>query len=372
MLALGALALVAAAAAVILFVRGAEPPGPEEALDPFVAAWTRGDDRGAAAFTTDPRAAAAALAANRRGLDGARVQASVGRRRGRRQRPRDRAHALGRARYRRVELPHAGRAAAPRRALEGPLAPALVHPRLTATRRLGTVRDPAARAPILDRDRRTLVSARAVVRVGIDRATVSDIDATATALAGVVDVDGAALARAARRAGPKQFVEALTLRASDYAPLAARVQAIQGVQAVQGTAQLAPSRSFARALLGGVGPATAEQIKRSKGKLAIGDDIGQWGLEARYQDQLGGDPRRRRRRRRRGPAELVLVAGLEAPLADVVADGDLAVGALDLLGGGTPDTAEQRRAKLRLGASCAVPCTTCTPWIACTRPASGA
>src|SRR4029453_18361646 len=43
-LALGALALVAAAAAVIVFGRGAEPPGPEQALDPFVTACRRGDD----------------------------------------------------------------------------------------------------------------------------------------------------------------------------------------------------------------------------------------------------------------------------------------------------------------------------------------
>ena len=76
-LAIGALALVAIAAVVILFVRGAAPPAPSEALDPFVAAWSRGDDRGAAALTSDPAAAAAALAANRRGLDGARVQATT-------------------------------------------------------------------------------------------------------------------------------------------------------------------------------------------------------------------------------------------------------------------------------------------------------
>ena len=44
-IALGALALVAVAAVVILFVRGAEPPAPSEALDPFVAAWSRGESR---------------------------------------------------------------------------------------------------------------------------------------------------------------------------------------------------------------------------------------------------------------------------------------------------------------------------------------
>jgi cell division protein FtsI/penicillin-binding protein 2 len=293
-MALGALALVAGAAAVILFARGAEPPGPREALDPFAAAWTRGDDRGAAALTDDPRAAAAALAADRRGLDGAQVQASVTsvQQRG------DTARARLLMRW---HVPAIGawayhtRVALQRRDGHWKVRwrPTVVHPRLTATHRLGTVRDPAARAPILDRRRRPLVAARAVVRVGIDRATVSDIGATATALAGVVGVDGPALARAAHRAGPRQFVEAVTLRASDYAPLAQRLEAIQGVQVVPGTAQLAPGRSFARALLGAVGPATAEQIKRSKGRVALGDDIGQWGLEARYQDQLAGTPARR-------------------------------------------------------------------------------
>ena len=294
LLALGALALVAVAAAVIIFVRGAEPPPPGEALDPFVAAWTRGDDRGAAALTTDPRGAGAALIANRRGLDGAHVRASVTSV----DEHDDSARATVLVRW---DVPGIGawsyhsRVDLQRRDGHWKVvwAPTVVHPRLTATRRLGTVRDPEARAPILDRNRQTLVSPRAVVRVGIDRATVSDIDATATALADVIDIDGAALARAAHRAGPKQFVEALTLRASDYAPLADRVQAIQGVQVLQGTAQLAPSRSFARALLGAVGPATAEQIQRSKGKVGIGDDIGQWGLEARFQDQLAGTPARR-------------------------------------------------------------------------------
>ena len=186
-LALGALALVAVAAVVILFVRGAAPPAPSEALDPFVAAWSRGDDRGAAALTSDPAAAAAALAANRRGLDGARVQAST----------QDVAKSGDTARATvRLSwdvpgigawtLPHAGRARAPRRGTgRSSGRPTVVHPRLTAGRRLGTVRDPDARAPILDRQGRPLVTARQVVRIGLDRATVKDVDASAAALAGV-------------------------------------------------------------------------------------------------------------------------------------------------------------------------------------------
>ena len=294
-IALGALALVAVAAVVILFVRGAAPPEPSEALDPFVAAWSRGDDRGAAALTSDPAAAGAALAANRRGLDGARVRASTqdvaksG----------DTARATVRLSW---NVPGIGtwsyrtRIALERHGGHWKVvwAPTVVHPRLTAGRRLGTVRDPDARAPILDRQGQPLVTARQVVRIGIDRATVKDVDASAAALAGVLHVDGDALASAAKRAGPQQFVEAVTLRASDYpSTLAQQVEAIQGAQAVPSTQQLAPSKAFARALLGTVGPATAEQIQRSKGKVGVGDDVGQFGLEARYQDQLAGTPTRR-------------------------------------------------------------------------------
>jgi cell division protein FtsI/penicillin-binding protein 2 len=294
-IALGALALVAVAAVVILFVRGSGPPARSEALDPFVAAWSRGDDRGAAALTSDPAAAAAALTANRRGLDGARVRASTqdvatnG----------DTARATLRLSW---NVPGIGtwsyrtRVALERHGEHWKVvwAPTVVHPRLGAGRRLGTVRDPDARAPILDRQGRPLVTARQVVRIGLDRATVKDVDASAAALAGVLHVDADALASAAKRAGPKQFVEAVTLRASDYpSTLAQQVEAIQGAQAVPSTQQLAPSKSFARALLGTVGPATAEQIQRAKGKVGVGDDVGQLGLEARYQDQLAGTPTRR-------------------------------------------------------------------------------
>jgi cell division protein FtsI/penicillin-binding protein 2 len=294
-LAIGALALVAGAAAVIVFVRGAEPPGPEQALDPFVAAWTRGDDRGAAALTDDPRAAAAALAANRRGLDGARVQATVDDVAERD----DSARATVRVRW---NVPAIGawtyrtRVALQRSGDDWKVVwtPTVVHPRLTGGRRLGTVRDPDTRAPIVDRQGRPLVTARRVVRIGLDKAAVTDVDASAAALAALLDVDGDRLASAARRAGPKQFVEAVTLRAAAYPPaLAQQVEAIQGAQVVQGTEQLAPSKSFGRALLGTVAPATAEQIQRSKGKVGIGDEVGQFGLEARFEDQVAGTPARR-------------------------------------------------------------------------------
>ena len=292
--ALGALAVVVGAVAFVVFGGRGKPAGPRSALDPYVAAWARGDDRGAAALTDDPRAAAAALAANRRGLDGARLRASVGdvREHG------DSADADVRVSW---QVPGIGpwsydaMIALARSDGKWRIAwsPADVNPRLRGASRLGTVRDEAPRAPILDRDGRPLVMARQVVRVGIDRAKVRDVDATASQLATVLKIDGDKLAAAARRAGPKQFVEALTLRNADYQPLADRIKAIQGVQTVADVAQLAPTRSFARALLGAVGPATAEQVQKSHGTLAAGDDVGQWGLEARFDSRLAGTPTRR-------------------------------------------------------------------------------
>ncbi|HEY7621027.1 MAG TPA: penicillin-binding transpeptidase domain-containing protein [Solirubrobacteraceae bacterium] len=301
-MAVGALALVAAAVAFAILWREAAPPGPRDTLNSYLTAWTRGDDTGAAALTDNPRAATAALRANRRGLDGARVHATLAAidSRG--------GDATGTVRVR-WDVPAIGpwsyqtKVALYREGRKWHIAwrPTAIHPRLSATgMRLGTVRDDPERAPILARDGAPLISSRPVVRVGIDRATVHDIDATAADLATVLHVNAADLARAARRAGPKQFVEALTLRAAEYAPLAERLAGIQGVQTVKGTAQLAPSRAFARALLGSVAPATAEQIAASHGALAVGDEVGQWGMEARYDRRLAGTATRRIVIRRRG------------------------------------------------------------------------
>jgi cell division protein FtsI/penicillin-binding protein 2 len=293
-IALAALAIVVAAVAFVVFGGPGKPPGPRTALDPYLAAWARGDDRAAAALTDDPRAAAAALSASRRGLDGAHVQASVGEVR----EHDDAADADVRVTW---DVPGIGpwsygttiALARDKGKWRVAWAPADIHPRLRGPSRLGTVRQAPDRAPIRDRDGRPLVMARQVVRVGIDRAKVTDVEATATQLAQVLKIGGGKRAAAARRAGPKQFVEALTLRNADYQPLADRLKAIQGVQTVDGIAQLGPTRSFARALLGAVGPATAEQVQKAHGAIGSGDEVGQWGLEARFESRLAGTGTRR-------------------------------------------------------------------------------
>jgi cell division protein FtsI/penicillin-binding protein 2 len=58
------------------------------------------------------------------------------------------------------------------------------------------------------------------------------------------------------------------------------------------TAQLAPASGFGRAILGTVGPATAEQVERSRGRLVAGDVAGQSGLEQAHDERLAGAPAR--------------------------------------------------------------------------------
>jgi cell division protein FtsI/penicillin-binding protein 2 len=59
---------------------------------------------------------------------------------------------------------------------------------------------------------------------------------------------------------------------------------------VRDTMPLAPTREFARPLLGTVGPVTAEVVQKSGGVYRAGDEAGVSGLQARYDEQLRGTP----------------------------------------------------------------------------------
>jgi cell division protein FtsI/penicillin-binding protein 2 len=287
---LAAVALVAGGA-IWLTTRAAKPE-PRSALDPFVAALARGDDRAAAQRTSDPAKALAALTANRRGLDGAKVRTSVESVTESDDGNSARAR-LGWA----WDVPGIGRfayrsTAALRRASDDAWtiawSPKLVHPALDTASRLGTTREPARRGDILARDGQAIVEARRVYRVGLARDKVTDLRASARALARVVDVSPGPLTRALRGAGPEQFVEAVTLRAADYERLRAQIDDVPGALAVQSEAPLAETRGFARALVGSVGPVTADQLKQLGDSRGPGDQVGQSGLQGRYEARLGG------------------------------------------------------------------------------------
>jgi cell division protein FtsI/penicillin-binding protein 2 len=171
--------------------------------------------------------------------------------------------------------------------------PAIFVPELRVDERLGLQKVPADRGDITGADGEVLVTERPVMRVGIDKTLIpaEEHDAAARALAGVLELDPAPYAEQVAAAGAEAFVEAIVLR--EDSPLAAdraALDAIPGVATMKDFLELAPTRTFARELLGTVGEPTAEQIEQSGGKLKAGDITGLSGLQRQHNDLLAGTP----------------------------------------------------------------------------------
>lgn len=164
---------------------------------------------------------------------------------------------------------------------------------LGADASLAVSRTPAERAEILGAGGDVLVTNRPVIRVGIDKTLVeaSALESSAAALAELVGVDAAAYTEQVLGAGEEAFVEAIVLRDNGDRPVSdAELEAIPGATGIPDSLPLAPTRSFARALLGSVGPVTAELVEQSEGRLEAGDVAGLSGLQLQYDQQLGGSP----------------------------------------------------------------------------------
>ncbi|MEW1956435.1 penicillin-binding transpeptidase domain-containing protein [Kineococcus sp. NPDC059986] len=166
--------------------------------------------------------------------------------------------------------------------------PALVHPALVSGSTFQVDRTAPARADVLGRDGSPVVTATPVVRVGVQPSRTTDPVATANALGAALGVDPAALATRIQKAAPTAFVDVITLRRSDYDAQRAVLQPIPGAVFAESTQPLAPTRGFARALLGGVGQATAEVVQASRGRYEAGDLAGLSGLQETYDERLAG------------------------------------------------------------------------------------
>lgn len=166
--------------------------------------------------------------------------------------------------------------------------PALVHPDLSVDGVLAATRTTAPRAGVVRPDGSVVVGDQPVVRVGVQPSRVQDLASLTATLAGLLDVDAAALAERVQGAQPDAFVDVITLRRSDYDALKAQLQPLPGTVFAESTLPLAPTREFARALLGTVGPATAEIVEASGGRVAAGDQTGLSGLQREYDERLAG------------------------------------------------------------------------------------
>lgn len=185
----------------------------------------------------------------------------------------------------------------------------ILHPDLTPDTRLVHQTSYPKRADILAEDGSPLMTYRRVFRVGINKPDADEAQwaQSAVSLAGLLDIDPERFEAKVEAAGPAAFVEALVLRDTGDAP--PNVGSIPGAVALSDSAVLSPARGFAEGLLGTVGPAMAEQITESDGKLTPGVLAGRSGLQQRFDDQLRGTPGGSvllRARTESGPADKVI------------------------------------------------------------------
>jgi cell division protein FtsI/penicillin-binding protein 2 len=169
--------------------------------------------------------------------------------------------------------------------------PALLLPGLTNGQHVTVAREVPKRANIVDGSGKAIVKDRAVHRVGIDKTAAKPAQwkASARALATKLGLDPDAYAKQVAAAGPKAFVEAIVLRADDPTDLAP-IEKIAGVNVVNDSMPLGPTRTWARPLLGTVGDATSDIVAASGGRIAAGEQTGLSGLERQYDAQLAGAP----------------------------------------------------------------------------------
>jgi cell division protein FtsI/penicillin-binding protein 2 len=171
--------------------------------------------------------------------------------------------------------------------------PSVVHPQLDGTHRLSQRRLYPERGELLGEDGDPIVVDRPVFRIGIDKSKVNEQTAKASAvrLAKVVKINGKAYAKKVAAADKSAFVPAIVLRmdAPDL-PLGSQIRAIPGALSIRTGQMLAPTRDFARPIIGIVGEATKEDVDESGGAVVSGDQVGLTGLQKRYDQQMRGTP----------------------------------------------------------------------------------
>ncbi|MFI5953714.1 penicillin-binding transpeptidase domain-containing protein [Cryptosporangium sp. NPDC051539] len=173
--------------------------------------------------------------------------------------------------------------------------PALVHKDLKAGDALAIQRQEAPRGSILDGSGTPIVRARPIVTVLLDPAKVTDVPATVQQLTAAfakidTDVDLSDLPDRLTKAKPGNAVDVVVLRQEAYDRVAAQLTAIVGTSVLKSTRDLAPTREFARALLGSVSDATKEDLTKKPALYVAGDHVGHGGLQAAFDERLRGTP----------------------------------------------------------------------------------
>ncbi|GAA3388547.1 penicillin-binding transpeptidase domain-containing protein [Cryptosporangium minutisporangium] len=173
--------------------------------------------------------------------------------------------------------------------------PALVHKDMKPGETLGLRRQEAPRSSILDGAGNPIVRPRPVVTVLLDPARVTDAAAAAKQLTAAfskidTEVDLSDLPARLAETKPGNTVDVVVLRQEAYDKIASQITAVAGTSVVKSMRALAPTRQFARALLGSVSDATKDDLTKKPGLYAVGDQVGHGGLQAAFDERLRGTP----------------------------------------------------------------------------------
>jgi cell division protein FtsI/penicillin-binding protein 2 len=244
--------------------------GPEDTATAFLAAWSVGDDAGAAALTDDPEQARELLAATREALAPQAVAATLGQVRTAAEQATasiDVSWRLGPERtwgyLGELELRSAPETGEGWRVH---WAPTVVHPELAPGQRLVVRTEEPSPAPVVDRAGAPLLAATPVVSVLLDRLAAGDLPAVTGALAAALSPFDEQITRtsisdgAARTPDGRAYTVAV-LRETDYATVKDAIHHLPGVRFTTSERLLAPDAGFGRQVLTGVRTEAATQLE---------------------------------------------------------------------------------------------------------------
>jgi cell division protein FtsI/penicillin-binding protein 2 len=168
----------------------------------------------------------------------------------------------------------------------------VLHPGLLPDTHLAVRRLQPERAALEDRNGTPLFTETPVVRVGVEKRLVKNLDALAATLARVPELQSSAaeIVAAVRPAGPRDFVSLVTLRRAVYERIKDRIYNLDGTVFQTDTMLLPPSPHFAQPLLGTVGAASDALVRASGGRVRPGDQTGLGGLQQAFDKRLAGTP----------------------------------------------------------------------------------
>jgi cell division protein FtsI/penicillin-binding protein 2 len=171
--------------------------------------------------------------------------------------------------------------------------PAILQSELNPGDTLRVRRVAATRASILDTAGKPMVTKRPVVVVGVTPEGITNLAQLQNGLAAAfrtvgVTVDMSGLKDRIDEAKKDAFLDLITLRGPDYEKIRGQIDRLPGAVTRREQRELAPTRAFARALLGTADEATRDDIDANPTVIARGDIVGHGGLQQLYDTTLRG------------------------------------------------------------------------------------